>query len=448
MGPEDCLSRKSHSSMGDVSMDRRHLDAFQREAWNMVGILRAGLKGRREFFAQLGIVYQILAESPKYSAKISVLDVENFFTEILHYTRRKSFQEITLQDLRTALRRHILREDQDFDFYYPIGKADGFLEGQTLGAGELQSFDGLPARVRIYVKKARGLGRYPHNASNTFSGRKLEDNWFLHVRIRTIGWTNAALNAERLAQRSLAAFEVLTGHSEFMRTFVRNPLGREVFVSCGEDEASGYYPPAESSFGVSNMPGFESQLKDLTLMIRRENMSELERRIVSVIDILAMIDERTPLNIKFLLKMFALEGLLLSEDDRDYLGWRLSEKITFLLGDNKVWVAFAFGILPHMGFVGNGIAELVEDEFAEIHTLESRLILNREVVRLYRKRFAFAHPRPRPGKDAIAENDYEMISWLLRLSVSSILALTKMESRILRSVIKSINPVWMASWRK
>ena len=50
-----------------------------------------------------------------------------------------------------------------------------------------------------------------------------------------------------------------------------------------------------------------------------------------------MIDESTPLHIRFMLCMTALEGLLLSNPGEDYLRLEFAEKITFLIGDSEEW---------------------------------------------------------------------------------------------------------------
>ncbi len=129
----------------------------------------------------------------------------------------------------------------------------------------------------------------------------------------------------------------------------------------------------------------------------------------------------------------------MSGDDRDYLGWKLGEKTAFLLGENKYWIAFAFEFLPHLGFLGNIAEDLVKDEFVKKNRSESRKRLNREVVRLYKKRSGFAHQQGGKDSDRVTDYDYEMVSWLLRLSVREMIGPTKKGITHLRRK-KSVDP--------
>jgi hypothetical protein len=393
---------------------------FQREAWEMIQILRLGLVGRREFFFQIGILCELLSQRTEYRGRISDLDLEDFFSRILHETGSRSLEKITQVALNSIISGRLLRNDQSFDFYYPIGKAIGFNDGALLGMGRLTPFRGLPKRVQSMITDVRTGGLKHEPASDQGE----QEEWFMHITIKGVGPATAALRSEAYFKRSLAAYEALTGNWEFMRGFIRNPFTAEVFVVSPFERDVGYILPDKTPHSVWSLMESQSQLDDVTRLLRKESKSELEQRILSAVDILALIDDSTPLSIRFVLKAFALECLLLSDGDRDYFGSRLAEKVTFVLGEDRTWMAFGFGFLPHSGFQGNVIPRLVPDEFADENRVESRLRLSKEVHRLYGKRSAFAHPHP-GGKNAIDENDYDMISLIVRLCISSMLGLGK-----------------------
>jgi len=388
----------------------------------MIELLRLGLAGRREYFAQISVISEIISRNQQYRNRISDLDLEDFFSRIIEGVGSRSLQKITPALLKSELARRLLCEEKDFDFYYPVGDISGFTEGALLGMGELISLRSLPAKVRRDVKDSHTM-RYSKSAVVRVNPEK---EWFLHIRIKSIGTVTAALRAEAYARMSLGAYEALTGYSEFLRGFIRDPFTMDAFVMWPDEDYVGYIKPVSipGHIAISGTRDVDGQLDDITRILRKEPKSELENRILSAVNILALTDDSTPLNIRFLLKVFALEGLLLSESDRDYLGWRLAEKVAFILGDNKVWMAFAFGFFPHLKFIGNLIPTVVSDEFVAENRVESRLMLNREVTRLYAKRSAFAHPHQK-GKNAINDYDYDTISWLVRLCIASMLELSK-----------------------
>lgn len=88
---------------------------------------------------------------------------------------------------------------------------------------------------------------------------------------------------------------------------------------------------------ISRIDLFDQMVREITKMGINKHTSELEKRVLNAIDIFGLSDDATALEIRFLLSVIALEGLLLSEGDKDYLGWKLSEKVAFLVADTSEW---------------------------------------------------------------------------------------------------------------
>jgi transcriptional regulator CtsR len=88
---------------------------------------------------------------------------------------------------------------------------------------------------------------------------------------------------------------------------------------------------------ISRIDLFDQMVREITKMGINKHTSELEKRVLNAIDIFGLSDDATALEIRFLLCVIALEGLLLSEGDKDYLGWKLSEKVAFLVADTREW---------------------------------------------------------------------------------------------------------------
>lgn len=71
---------------------------------------------------------------------------------------------------------------------------------------------------------------------------------------------------------------------------------------------------------ISRIDLFDQMVREITKMGINKHTSELEKRVLNAIDIFGLSDDATALEIR----------LLLSEGDKDYLGWKLSEKVAFL----------------------------------------------------------------------------------------------------------------------
>lgn len=78
---------------------------------------------------------------------------------------------------------------------------------------------------------------------------------------------------------------------------------------------------------ISRIDLFDQMVREITKMGINKHTSELDKRVLNAIDIFGLSDDATALEIR----------LLLSEGDKDYLGWKLSEKVAFLVADTREW---------------------------------------------------------------------------------------------------------------
>jgi len=379
---------------------------------------------QRNYYGTLAKILAKIFEVPQFRGKISPDDLDDAFAEAIA-TIKEPLGRTGKRELEGILHKR-LGWERDYDFHFDLGWALGFESGFQFGYGELRPLSKLPRRSRDLVRRGFGLAkRDKGNVAERRAGGQAEERWFLCIRQRTVGWHNAIERAETAAEKSLAAYELVTGVSEFTHMpLIAAPPGLDFVIVCDDSELSGRYREPRFRQPVVNMPGSEDLVVRITKLIRKENRSELENRIASVVDVFAMIRDETPPELRFLLKVICLEALFLSDDDRDYLGQKLAEKIAFVLGDNKTWIAFAFELLPHLGFRGN-FGDMVEDKFVNANKSESRRRLHREIVRLYGKRSAFVHQGAMSRKSTVSPYDYDVLSWLVRLSVIKMLSLAE-----------------------
>lgn len=78
---------------------------------------------------------------------------------------------------------------------------------------------------------------------------------------------------------------------------------------------------------ISRIDLFDQMVREITKMGINKHTSELDKRVLYAIDIFGLSDDATALEIR----------LLLSEGDKDYLAWKLSEKVAFLVADTSEW---------------------------------------------------------------------------------------------------------------
>jgi hypothetical protein len=392
------------------------------ELWAFAKSRQGDVAARRNYYAGLGDIVTKLYQVPHLRDKISPDDLDDAFIEALA-TIKEPLGRAGKIDIERILHKR-LGWERDYDFYFYLGGVSGFQSGFQFGYGELRPLSKLPRRDQRYV--IGGFFGRPKGATYKRQSQvNANAHWFLCIRQRTVGWHNAVERAEMLANRSLTAYELVTGLSELTQMGIASTPRLSFVIVCDDSKLSGRYRAPGFGPPIVSMSGFDELMIRMTELLRKENRSELEERIVSIVDVFVMIQNETPPELKFLLKVICLEALFLSQDDRDYLGQRIAEKVAFSLGDNKVWIAFAFGVLPHLGFIGNFPPNLVDDEFVKTKKSESRRRLHKEVARLYGKRSAIVHQGTMSEKSRVTPQDYAMVSILLRLSLTKMLALAE-----------------------
>lgn len=137
-----------------------------------------------------------------------------------------------------------------------------------------------------------------------------------------------------------------------------------------------------------------------------------------------MIDESTPLNIRFILCMTALEGLLLSNPGEDNLRLEFAEKITFLIGDSEEWLAYRYNARPQDA-----------NSMSPWRKAEARIALAKRFGELYEKRFGFVYKNisKENENNQITPDDYTLILSILRWVLMMLL---KIEKKGIKSISK------------
>jgi hypothetical protein len=177
-----------------------------------------------------------------------------------------------------------------------------------------------------------------------------------------------------------------------------------------------------SHYPIDELEHFSKLVSSMT---RSAALSEIEQNVLSAIDVYGLIQRETPIELKFLLSVIALEGLLSAKYDIDFLAWKLREKVALLLGDNEAWLR---------QYLRRPFEEKVTPEEIEKHRVSARRELARRVAGMYGLRSQFAHARGRMGEE-ITDRDFGFASFVFRFSLQRVLQLYDKEG--IRTVSKA-----------
>jgi hypothetical protein len=247
----------------------------------------------------------------------------------------------------------ILADPEDYTFYFRLGNARNFPEGFQIGTGRLYSFNGLSVdvqkRILSCVKKleTEDLG-FPMLIQPFVNP---ENDWYMKIEVEAIpryGLRKAEEKAEIEVKQNLNLIKLFYEIPEYYQN--QSPLslyekyyemknGTTSKSHYRDDHGYTWSQPKPFSITFERNSSFDIGIQNINSIItNKDKPTDLDRRILNVLDIIGMIDESTPLHIRFMLFMTALEGLLLSNPGEDYARLEFAEKITFLIGDSEEWL--------------------------------------------------------------------------------------------------------------
>jgi hypothetical protein len=277
-----------------------------------------------------------------------------------------------------------------FYIYFHLGGVSGFDEGYNLGTGELCSFNNLPTNIRDYVS----------HTSKVDLGREITQDWFMRIDIDSLGQHKSLETAIQQARTNVSIYKLthLVVEDDYYRPESYTSPYRYVIESGGEIQAFGYDFSGIWFYRDKSHDRIIFQLTDIVKK-DKERQSEIEKGITSALNSIGIIENSTPLHLKFLIPVFSLEGLILTGEDKDYsLRKKLPEKIVFLILDKSNWRE----IIRYLDLENSALMSLSQ---ARVH-------LAKKLQDVYDKRSAAAHPR-RSNEKVLLE-DYNFVLKVLR----------------------------------
>lgn len=331
------------------------------------------------------------------------------------------------KQLTNYVNKNILTQIDTFNFYFKFGMKGDFRNGFQLGDGVFYSLEKIPSKTRKFIRShmlyENARKHHPTIKDKDWIRLRKRDS-YMHISVKAIGKEKAQEKAIVKLRRNHNILKLVVGnnvrsHQHPSTSFFYCLDTTPTHVGLISDEF-------ESKFNIWKPKISNNYIKKINLIFNKRNPTELEQRILNAIDIYGQIEPDTPLNVQFLLCIIGLESLLLGKDDRDYLGVKIAEKISFLLADVKWWQKEIYKIPFHK-------FSKVNNSFVKKHQYDSRIKMNQKVKEFYGKRSKIAHTGVPSSNKPITEDDYEWASNFLRWSIELVLPMTKKYTHIAKN---------------
>ena len=326
---------------------------------------------------------KIVKKYPKFKENVALEDFEHFITDMIRNEKKIG-----------SINNHIktfFKEDvkHTFKFFFILGNISGFSNGYQLGNGKLFQLKHMGEKIKQTIDSYN------------------ENDWFMLIEVNSKGVHNASIIAIREYRKNICIHNICSGSIKYADNLTKFISRQEYKVEKNGEPIIHIYSPA--GFHLSTTPEIDIKVTKFNEIIK-PNLSEIERRIIKVLDITSIIDEDTQLHVRFLLFTIALETLLLGKDDRDYLRKKFAEKITYLIG-----IKYALKVVNVEEVVSNN--NIID---------ELKLILNLEkkITTFYDNRSIIAHSGI---NDNINTKDVEDIATILIIIIEKLFDLIETE---------------------
>ena len=346
--------------------------------------------------------------------------------ENLYSFTKKTFSKIKKEDIKKFVDSCIFKDATKYDFYFKFGWVADFPTGYKLGNGIFYSFDKLPKRVKDFL-----LSHMPYENERKKHPGFSDEEWiqfrkrdaYMKISVWALGSDKAQEKAFAQMNKNYNIYKILTGK--------RDDLSHVPFYFFMRDCATNILMLNEAEqikWNISKFSYFDEHVKKINKIFNKKKISEIEERILDAIEVYGLIESNSSIHVKFTLCITALETLLMGDNEKDYLGLKLAQKISFLLADIPWWLKELHDI-PF-----NKMRSIITPEFIEKHLPESRLELYTKVKGFYKKRSKFSHTgKKKKPSETITKEDYQWVSYFVQWSVDTMINLSKKYTHMSKS---------------
>lgn len=324
------------------------------------------------------------------------------------FSHSKSLAKTSKKEFENNFKEFLFSEPPEYNYYFPVNYEYKFVKMKKVGSGKILPFSKLPSAAKQEFKRDRFSGINDHYLDDKQYLEFLNDAYFMQINSKCKGSFISRINASREFQKNKNIFNFLT------QNFFYHDEG-STFPHVMTD-ISGRYKGSQPHYsdGIHRRSFHTRYIENINEIIKKNSSSELERHILSAIDIVGNSNDNSSIDIRFLFCLIAIETLL-SGDEQGNLRSRISERIAFLLYDDLDWIYYYKQELPKNFKITKPFIKTIQ--------LESRSKLSNLIKKLYDKRSALAHTKKK--NVTVIEEDYEIARLILLLITIKMLKIIK-----------------------
>ncbi|TVP40713.1 HEPN domain-containing protein [Candidatus Nitrosocosmicus arcticus] len=266
-------------------------------------------------------------------------------------------------------------EFKKFDFYFKIGTFTNFTAVRSLQVrtSELTPLNSLPPEVkkalevRIAQMKSKELG------PTVLKVQPEPESWSLHIQTISTDLGLATHYAHTELTKSLGILSFVNGGNLFPYSGEYHPC----YTSFHNSEIQSTYMNFEMEDEYFLTDTVVNNLNSISNIFRKIKKSDIDKRIIKAFDIYSHVQKNTEPIMKIVFYMTMLENLILNKDDKDYLNWKLADRVAFLIGNKPSSINEI--VYPNIKSVYQGMAS------------NNKYVINDLVKQLYKLRSQFVH---------------------------------------------------------
>lgn len=357
------------------------------QSWKIIETMKNPQKAENfrqqsAFNREINELQKIIRKIPEIFDYVSDRDVHDFFFFRLTMVEKLKIESIDLESLKKAIDNYFFKEPNVLEYYFRIARSGDFPEGFEIGTGNIISYDNLPEDVKASLNEH---WKYFFE-DDKFSWEKNLEEYaerqkkyaYVHFPIKSIGGFKSSEKAFKEVRKNTNILKFVYGDS------FHGEITSVPYLYCWKrgHNIGAHISNISSPNEFYRIPFLDDRISEISKIVKKQNLDDIEQNILNAIEIHGLIEHETPVRVRFLLKMICLEALLLGKDDKDYLGWKLAEKISLLVGNSKAWMIIHFKL---------NIEDKTDEEFFSQNRIKARIGLEKTVKALYDTRSTFAH---------------------------------------------------------
>jgi hypothetical protein len=309
-------------------MVRKAEEEFVR-LWFQLFQRRRGGDHLSDFSPQINEIFKTIEKTP-LEKMLAPEDLREFFDWVVTKIN-KWIEHITDEEFIAQLKSDLLTT-KTYDFYVPIYCLYGFPENAKLGYSTVIDFQNLPTEISehfvMFWERCFTIDTQYHTTKEEYVSLKKRST-FIHFVIEANGSYKAIEKAISRAEDALHIVRFLY-RINFNIVDMRYKT-REIKQEGGRVGMAGLPFIGCVNYGES----VGKEIPILTDIFVKSNPNEIEEKIRKTLRIFGIQTSVKNQQVRFVLLVTCLESLLMTKFDRDYILWRLAEKVALISDDNK-----------------------------------------------------------------------------------------------------------------